>query len=58
MDKALELEEHNLAWKEGGVGSFYKGLGQTKGSLRSRPLSLAQALRRSSSAAYGERGRR
>ena len=44
MDKALELEERNRAWKEGGVGSFHKGLGQTKGALPCRPLSLTRAV--------------
>ena len=58
MDKALELEERNLAWKEGGVGSFHKGLGHFKGVLPSRPLGPIRSTGGSSLAAYSERGRR
>ena len=32
MDKALELEEHNLAWREGGVSAGQKGGSSLSGS--------------------------
>lgn len=58
MDKALELEERNLAWKERGLGSFQKGLSHSKGILPSRPLGLIRSMGGSSSVAYGEHGGR
>ena len=33
MDKALELEEQNMAWRVGGVGAFHKGGGSSKGLM-------------------------
>ena len=58
MDEALELEERNLAWKEGGVGSFHKGLGHDKITSPSKPLGITWSMGGSSSAAYGEQGGR
>ena len=38
MDKASELEDRNMAWKEGGVENFPRGGGTFKGATLLAPL--------------------
>ena len=56
MDKAQELEERNLAWKEGGVGNFQWSGGIPRVVTSYKFPSLTKAATRSNSASYGEKG--
>ena len=58
MDKALELEERNLAWKEGGVGNFQRSGGVSKGVTSYKSSGLVKKIAGPSSASYGEKGDR
>ena len=56
MDKALELEERNLAWKEEGVGNFQRSGGVSKGVTSYKSSGLVKKIAGPSSASYGEKG--
>ena len=58
MCKALELEERNGAWREGGVSKFVKGGGNSKVNPTYRASRIARQGESSGVAAYGERGGR
>ena len=58
MDKALELEERNGAWREGGVSKFVKGGGNNRVNPVYRAPGMSRQGESSGAAAYGERGGR
>ena len=58
MDKALELEERNGAWREGGVSKFVKEGSNSRVNPMYRAPSIARQGERSGAATYGERGGR
>ena len=58
MDMAIELEERNLAWKEGGVENFQRSGGVSKGTASYRSPRMTRTVAGPSSALYGKRGGR
>lgn len=58
MDKALELEERNQAWREGGMAGFLKGGGNSRSIQPYQAPVSTRMVGGSTSAAYGERGGR
>ena len=58
MDMAIELEERNLAWKEGGEGNFQRSGGVSKGTASYRSPRMTRTVAGPSSALYGKRGDR
>ena len=56
MDKALELEERNLAWRDGGIRVFHRGGGSSKGVVPNLVPGALKVGGGSHSATYGERG--
>ena len=55
-DKALELEERNHAWREGGIASLPRGVGSSQSSQPYQALVPTRMLGGLGLAAYGERG--
>ena len=52
MDKVLDLEDQNLAWKEGGKRHFPRGGGTFQGPTLPRAPGVTKAVLGTSSSAY------